>query len=187
MRYPTALLTCVLALACTPDAPTTPSDAEFAAAEVTHGPFAMYVRLSDGGYSVYIGMTQEELATSCATGGSLSATPWEEVAVYRGQNDKLHVREKGRDLPVVVYRAPFYEVCDETLPVFASGTANVVYTDNDWFLDGPGVESFGFTANGIVTTPTGDDYRLHAQQRTIVHDPEFREKATLNLTALNQP
>ena len=184
MRNPAALLTCVLSLACTPDAPTTPSDPSFASAEVIQGPFEMYVRLSEGGYSVYIGMTEDELAAYCATGESNSATPWEELAVYRGHSNKLHVRETGRDLPAVVYAAPFYEVCDETVPVFASGTANVVYTDNDWFIDGPGVESFGFTANGIVTTPTGDAYRLHAQSRTIVHSSEFRERATLDLTAV---
>jgi hypothetical protein len=187
MRY-LAALPCVLVLACGQESPTTlaPSnELASAAAEVDRGLIEQFARVSDAGWSVYIGFTAEELSAFCETGIFESATPWEDLAVARGPTGKLHVRSRGRDLPALVYQAAFYDVCDQTVPVFATGTANIVYTDNDWFVDGPGVESFGFTANGIVTTPDGQDYSLHARHRTIVMNGEFSEKADVQLRLHN--
>jgi hypothetical protein len=180
MRYSALLLTSMLALACTPDSPTTPSgptssaagNFASAAAEVDRGPFTQWVSFADFEETIVIGGTVEELAALCATGDLGSLRPlWDDLSVTRGQNDKLHFTDRGRDLPVVVYQASDHDFCAGTLPAFATGTVNVVFTSSDWFNDGPGVHAFGLTANGTVTTPTGDTYRPHAVGRFVLDDP----------------
>ena len=155
-------------------------------ATVEHTTDDFFGRVADPstGYSVYLGGTAEEFAEYCATGTFESTSRWEELSVTR-PSGAVHFRDRGRDLPVVVYGAVYYEVCDGTEPVFATGTVDVVYTDNDFFFDGPGAFSFGFTGSGTVTTAVGARYRLHMVARTHVRpDGEYKENAKVTITPI---
>lgn len=159
----------------------------YAGATVVHTVEDFFARVSDPqtGWSVYLGGTAEQLAEFCATGTFEGTSFWNEVAVIR-PNGAVHFRDRARDLPVVVYDAPFYEVCDSTEPVFATGAANAVYTDNDFFFSGPGAFSFGFTGSGLVSAPSGEQYRLHFVARTHGQpDGEFKENAKVTLRPIH--
>jgi hypothetical protein len=179
-------LTLVLTAACRDAAAPQPEGMTpaFIGASVERGPAQFWARVSDNGWSVYVGATAAELAEDCLTGSTENfSASWEELTVERSSGG-VHFRDKGRDLPVIVYQEPFYEVCFATAPVFASGTSTVTLTDNDFFLDAPGADSFGMTGSGIVTTPAGARYRLQYHFRTVV-DPDnssFTERASVKMT-----
>jgi hypothetical protein len=200
MRYPDlspigvagTLMAAVLAAgACRDMGTTAPPEAgplaSFAGARVEGTSLDFAVRVSDpaSGLSVYAGGTAEEFAAYCATGSFEADSRWQDLAVTRPRG-ALHAVDKGRPVPVVVYRAVYYEVCDGTAPVYATGTADIVSTDNDYYLAGPGGESFGFQGSGIVTASSGERLRLHLVARVIIHpDGSYQEASKVSLTQLH--
>ena len=64
-------------------------------------------------------------------------------------NSITHAQIKGDDVMVQVYEGAVF-TCSDALfaEPFYTGTGQLVYTDNDWYADGPNINSFGLRLNG---------------------------------------
>jgi hypothetical protein len=118
--------------------------------------------------TLVVGHTAAQLADICTTG-----VPPEEVTeqdVFT-PNGVLHLLVKARSLPAVVWSVLSFDPCGELQGVepLAEGSADAVYTDNDYFDSGRGAGSFGLTARGRLTeTATGLPVKLDAKFRNVL-------------------
>jgi hypothetical protein len=117
--------------------------------------------------TLIVGHTVAQLADICTTG-----VPPEEVTEHDvfAPNGVLHLLVQARSLPAVVWAVLSFDPCTELQGVapLAEGTADAVYTDNDYFDSGRGAGSFGLTARGRLTeTATGRPVKLDAKFRNV--------------------
>lgn len=96
-------------------------------------------------------------------------------------DDIVKVLSTLQDVPVYVYRFNDFPGFDPAVlcPFFANewlyaGQASMINTDNDFFDNGPAVNSFGWTGQGTVCDPAGNTYKYQENQRaTIENDGTF--------------
>jgi len=92
----------------------------------------------------------------------------------------LHALFRGSEHHVVIYPSNGWPNPDHVgpgdcpalavLPVLASGTAQLVRTDNDIEVTGQGANAFGWSAEGVLLTPSGGKLNYSETVRALV-DP----------------
>jgi hypothetical protein len=161
------------------DAPSFPSFAR--AAQGGNGSGALITRGTEGvaflvvdqerGLTTVIGPTLAEHTEACTTGQVPERVDFLEVIRPSGG---IHLLERGKDVFVTVWSVATFDFCGLLLesPVLATGTAQVVATDNDFNLEdpgaAPGANSFGWRAVGTVITGTGSELHYLAVFREII-------------------
>jgi hypothetical protein len=142
-------------------------------------PFPEVVIDIEQGLTALFGIALEELPGACA-GGEIQDLTDILIVTHptRGGETVDHFRVKDQEGSAIVWAAiPEGSIC-ELLGVqpLAVGTVHRIFTDNDFFNTGPGMESVGFRAQGIVTNPvTAQRYQLHAGYQAHVFPDGTRE------------
>jgi hypothetical protein len=181
---PSAAAACAGALllgACADQAPPTEPSLErpaFGAVPQASGAGALVIRNDreaaalmfdfDRDLTVVVGQTPAELEEFCQT--FVFTQPWTELDVSR-PNGALHIISRSEVITALVYQGVAFDPCLELVGVtpLAEGTARARYIDNDFFLDGPGGESFGLVVQGKVTeVGTGRLLTLNAYFRAVI-------------------
>ena len=90
----------------------------------------------------------------------------------------LHVLFSGEESHVVLYPSAGWPNPDHigpgdcpalaALPVVASGTTHLIRTDNDIKVSGPGADAFGWTAEGVIFSPSGEKFNYSETARALV-------------------
>lgn len=89
--------------------------------------------------------------------------------------DRAIVHLVGDDMPTTVWPFPDFD-CElfTTVDPIATGTADLIYTDNDVDVsNNPNANSFGLSAHGKVTTDGGEELNLSTHSRAIIKDGDF--------------
>jgi hypothetical protein len=160
-------------------APKIPSESpSFArAAQIGNGSGALVTRGTESvaflvvdqerGLTTVIGPTLAEHTEACVTGQVPERVDFLEVIRPSGG---IHLTERGKDIFVTVWSVATDDFCGLLLesPVLATGTAQVVATDNDFTVEAPGANSFGWRSTGTVITVTGGQQHYLAVFREII-------------------
>lgn len=86
-------------------------------------------------------------------------------------------------MPVVVFQGIRFDPCEANLPIYATGTMQVVLNEHVSGENG-GTSTFGIRGSGTVTTTAGDAFLLHDAAMVVflpnggVHDPGSHIKLT---------
>ena len=129
-------------------------------ATVTRDPEPFGFGFGNEQWSVYIGVTVEDLTSIYCTGSDFDVDVVNGFHVFRpdgSRKDQL----KG-DVNVVVVRAPalFESFCDDPLPPTFTGTARLSLNDNDFFVTGNRANASMLHLTGRVTDESGQLYHL---------------------------
>jgi hypothetical protein len=141
------------------------------------------VRFEDGGNGYFMNAEQTRSAFTGAPaelacyGIQLSTISYQFVETASGA---VIAQFSGRDRPIWLYEGSLDVVCAAvfaggTPASFAEGTVREVYTDNDYFVSGTRVNSFGATVTGVVTDLDGVSWGFVSSGRLQwTLDGEFR-------------
>ena len=119
------------------------------------------------------GASPAELPALCAAQGFTEAADFL-IVTHPSQDGGtvIHARIKDQDQSVIVWQEAAEDICEEL--VFAdvqplSGTARMMFTDNDFAGTSSHTDSFGERIEGTVTNPTtGQRYHLEAAYHVVV-------------------
>jgi hypothetical protein len=158
-----ATLASAFALGCDDQASPTALDdtpAPSFGATVTRDPEPFGFGFGNEQYTIFIGLTVEDLTSIFCTGSEFDVDIVNGFHVFRpdgSRKDQL----KG-DVNVVVVRAPsfFTSFCDDPLPPTFTGTARLSINDNDFFVTGNRADASMLHLTGRVTDESGRLYHL---------------------------
>jgi hypothetical protein len=122
--------------------------------------FSALIIDEERGLTALLGSTPEEIAPACLSGMEPESTLTQLVI---RPDSSVKAVAKGRELGVTVWAALSGDLCGELVGVtpLASGTARVIYVDNDAFLSFERANAFSVRAHGTVTSlATGEEFRL---------------------------
>jgi hypothetical protein len=129
-------------------------------ATVTRGPEPFGFGFGNEQYSVYVGVTLEDLNSIYCTGSDFDVDLVNGFHVFRPDSSRKDVL-KG-DVNVVVVSAPavFTSFCDDPLPPTYTGTARLSITDSDFFVTGNRADASKLHLTGRVADESGQLYHL---------------------------
>jgi hypothetical protein len=167
----TLALASALALGCDDQSsPTATSDTPAASfdATVTRDPEPFGFGFGNEQYTVFIGLTVEDLISIFCTGSEFDVDLVNGFHVFRpdgSRKDQL----KG-DVNVVVVQAPtfFTSFCDDSLPPTFTGTVRLSINDNDFFVTGNRGNASMVHLTGTVTDESGQRYHLTLSSQQVL-------------------
>jgi hypothetical protein len=192
-----ALLT--TAMACAPEAPTTPGTTSDAAYSFSNGPEApgpvvfrtiddlgvFFIPDDKVGLTAYIGV-EEPMSVFCNFALPITITP-QELQMLIKPNGELGWHTKGEDLPIYIYNISTIDFCGGDLTddrIIATGMVRLSFVDRNFELPDPNVEpSYGYSAQGTVTYLDGRPARVSGVVRwKTTGAPGMRALSHLRLT-----
>jgi hypothetical protein len=123
-----------------------------------------------------------DIENACAGTGGLDIINIKDIYLPNTDPDlrRLVALQKGKDFDAMVWETNAWpeDLCgflDSELPL-ATGTANLIYTDNDFFAylyNHSNTNSFGNKANGTLFDQSGQKYKLNLVYRIIWDNIEY--------------
>jgi len=147
---------------------------------IRHGEEIWWGFINDDGLMLILGIN--DIESACAGLGGIDVMQIKDIYLPNADPDlrRLVAIQRGKDFAAMVWQVNAWpdDLCGflhSEVP-FATGTANLTYTDNDfyaWAQDNQNANSFGYKANGTLLGQSGGMYKLNLVYRIIWDNIEY--------------